>query len=435
MRRSRQLRWLGRLLIAGGLLCLAGCGARCPRNSVYRDVAAQLAAQGGGAWGLPKPEVVIPAQAEGCFGESPVAPVLAPPQASEILVLLDQRRPAYVLAGDDAIWEGVRHQRWFVDRYRYVGQWGQVYPELASPTLYAYAPSPFDLGETVPVRGRFETGSVVLRSYRLSSAYVEPNIALYLTLLWDDVPGGDYRDLTMLLRLVEKETGQVWYAAQSALAPTGLTWEPQFRLAQAYVIVPPDDLPEGGYEMRVGLQERSGRTVGVTSDGDATAADLLLAEVAHPPDVSRSPIAVEHSASYRFGSPQGPIALTGYDAPPWVQAGEELRVALVWSAVVRPPESYHVFVHLVDAGGNLVTQSDGVPVYGFYPTGEWRAGDAVRDVHTLKLPDTVPAGAYSLFAGLYHPVSETRLPVYASEGGALPLDQAPIHELTVYPQP
>ncbi len=107
------------------------------------------------------------------------------------------------------------------------------------------------------------------------------------------------------------------------------------------------------------------------------------------------------------------------------QAGASLEVTLFWRAVTLLPESYTIFVHLTDSAGAVVAQGDSAPVYGLRPTPGWRPGEAITDPHTLLLPAELPAGAYTLWAGFYHPVTFVRLPVFM-QGAPQPDDRLPV---------
>jgi hypothetical protein len=72
---------------------------------------------------------------------------------------------------------------------------------------------------------------------------------------------------------------------------------------------------------------------------------------------------------------------------------------------------YNVFVHLIDAAGQLVATADGPPRGGSYPTGAWLPGDIVPDERRLALPSELPSGSYELRVGLYRPETGERLPL------------------------
>jgi hypothetical protein len=94
--------------------------------------------------------------------------------------------------------------------------------------------------------------------------------------------------------------------------------------------------------------------------------------------------------------------------------GTFIHVELNWESTSPMETSYKVFVHALNADGELIAQNDQYPVGGFKPTDQWMVSIPVQDRHGLLLPapyqpDTI------LRAGLYDPVTGERLPV--SESG------------------
>lgn len=96
----------------------------------------------------------------------------------------------------------------------------------------------------------------------------------------------------------------------------------------------------------------------------------------------------------------GPIRLRSVAVAP-AQVGEVLSVVLYWEGVSPVAESYTVFMHLVDAAGQMVAQQDNVPAQGLAPTNTWAAGALIRDPYRLRLPPTAAAGSYQLLVGFY----------------------------------
>jgi hypothetical protein len=104
--------------------------------------------------------------------------------------------------------------------------------------------------------------------------------------------------------------------------------------------------------------------------------------------------------------------LTGYTLTRTVEA---LLLNLVWRAAATPDDSYNVFVHLQEnATGRIWAQSDAGPADWTRPTTGWLPGEFIADLHRLPLPADLPAGTYTLWAGLYEPRSGTRAPVSGS---------------------
>ena len=104
------------------------------------------------------------------------------------------------------------------------------------------------------------------------------------------------------------------------------------------------------------------------------------------------------------------IQLVGADLiSPTLRAGETLNVRLVWSTAAPVEQDYTVFVHLIDADGKPIAQSDRAPENGVYPTSGWQVGEWVQDVYALAVPVTIPTGQYQLVVGLYRPETGERL--------------------------
>ncbi|MBI5668123.1 MAG: DUF2723 domain-containing protein [Chloroflexi bacterium] len=73
-----------------------------------------------------------------------------------------------------------------------------------------------------------------------------------------------------------------------------------------------------------------------------------------------------------------------------------LRVAWVTASV--PERDLSVFVHLLDADGNVVAQGDqAAPVYGWRPLTSWAAGERVRDVYRLPRREEAASVRFGLY--------------------------------------
>ncbi|HLU08970.1 MAG TPA: hypothetical protein VK003_04830, partial [Oceanobacillus sp.] len=79
-------------------------------------------------------------------------------------------------------------------------------------------------------------------------------------------------------------------------------------------------------------------------------------------------------------------------------SGGSLDILLEWRGIEEVDHDYTVFVHLLNANGELVAQHDGMPER---PTSNWKAGERVIDEHEIILPPELPAGEYSLRVGWY----------------------------------
>jgi hypothetical protein len=176
-------------------------------------------------------------------------------------------------------------------------------------------------------------------------------------------------------------------------------WQPGEIVPLSYQLSIPADLALGGYRLICGAVDLV-RQVRIPLASGEELAELTMLKI--PPPTSQAVPA--HSIDATFGSE---IELAGYTLSPQTSA---LRVRLFWQARAAPRSDYTVFVHLVDADGRLVAQSDAQPVNGTYPTSIWSVGEAVEDEHHIA----VPSGRYRVYAGLYRWDTMERLPVVSA---------------------
>lgn len=105
--------------------------------------------------------------------------------------------------------------------------------------------------------------------------------------------------------------------------------------------------------------------------------------------------------------------------------GGALRVTLYWQAMQTPSQNYSVFTHLSDQdqinrSEDIIAQSDSQhPVYGWYPTTKWSAGEIVREDYELivppgKTPRLLTIGMYTRDAsGAFHNLGVVRFSLLA----------------------
>lgn len=112
------------------------------------------------------------------------------------------------------------------------------------------------------------------------------------------------------------------------------------------------------------------------------------------------------------------VALDGVALPAAPLApGDIAPVTLFWRALDAPDARFKVFVHLLDAHGQLAAQADAEPLGGFRPTDGWQPGETLLDRYGILLPPDLPVGTYTLVAGMYR-FSGERLPVVADDAPA-----------------
>jgi len=96
------------------------------------------------------------------------------------------------------------------------------------------------------------------------------------------------------------------------------------------------------------------------------------------------------------------IRLAGYDvAPDVLKPGGAAEITLRWQPITRLDADYTTFVHLVNANGDKIAQSDHRPGGVYYPTSLWKPGETLIDKHTLALPADLGPAPYTIVVGLY----------------------------------
>ncbi len=114
-----------------------------------------------------------------------------------------------------------------------------------------------------------------------------------------------------------------------------------------------------------------------------------------------------------------PIRWEGYEITAnRLRRGDTLALFVYWRALAPIEQDYTVFLHLLDARGEIVWGEDVMPRAGAAPTTTWVAGRLVNDPHVIPLDADLPAGAYRLALGLYHQPTLTRLPIVDERGNA-----------------
>lgn len=104
------------------------------------------------------------------------------------------------------------------------------------------------------------------------------------------------------------------------------------------------------------------------------------------------------------------------------QKGSKLRVDLWWQSQHAVQEDVTLFLHVVDATGQIIGQGDGYPLLGLFPPLYWEAGERVHDVRYVRLtPDQVDE-SFSIVAGWYNTQTGQRLPAYDDQGTRLAQD-------------
>jgi len=87
---------------------------------------------------------------------------------------------------------------------------------------------------------------------------------------------------------------------------------------------------------------------------------------------------------------------------------------LYWQCAALSDADYTVFVHLLDASGNIVAQLDAPPRNGKYPTSIWDVGEIVKDEYDLPIPTDAARTAFAC-RRMYSSLTQNRLPIGDSD--------------------
>jgi hypothetical protein len=269
---------------------------------------------------------------------------------------------------------------------------------------------------------------VRLLAYELSPDPLRPGQTLTLTLYWQALRVLD-RDAHISLQAFIGENQQIAIANGPPLDNTRPTrsWRPGEVLVDPWTLAIPAETPAPAM-LRLDVSIFMPETLTplpvqnlASEDIPAAIAQVRLEPVEWPLYNGSQPLHIT------FGDA---IRLEGYDVQP-APGKDSLAVTLYWRSLTPLTESYVAFLHLVNAEGSLVAQSDTLPAQGFFPTSAWQPGDTVLSQHTLSLTSGLPAGSYTLLAGLYRPEDGSRLSVLDTNSENFPDNAVPIGQITV----
>lgn len=207
-----------------------------------------------------------------------------------------------------------------------------------------------------------------------------------------------------------------WYAESPLMAPLMITlgervlWSGELRvngaLAQRLTLRVPRELQAGRSDLRV--------TVDAAGDATLTTVDVLAVPRAFvlPQSATRVEAALSDAAT------GAAIRLAGYELRP----GRSTRLTLYWQSLTPVLDAdYTVFVHVLDAAGQITAQADLQPRAGDSPTSLWQQNEVVADTYTF---DLLP-GEYTLAVGLYDAETGERLRTGATDRVLLPVFRVP----------
>ena len=258
---------------------------------------------------------------------------------------------------------------------------------------------------------------------RLVCADVAPTRAvpgdhLTLRVCWESLAPTD-RDLTVFTHLIGPQTSRPaerhTYPGMGRY-PTSL-WLPGTAFCDTYDM----DIADWAetpirYELEVGLYDaETGDRLPAASGSTPLASPIVGAvDVVPAIEAGLDPASQAHLAVLADG--RFSARLIKATSPALAAPGDTVTVSLTWQALTLGADTdYAVFVHLWEPGEEQpYAQSDTRPRRGWFPTAAWAPGDTIPDAHDLHLPENLPPGVYTIWAGLYSPTTGERVPASAA---------------------
>ena len=213
-------------------------------------------------------------------------------------------------------------------------------------------------------------------------------------------------DLWWRKRAGDPATGSLMLEIGGDLLPASIDTR-EWPLGNTYHIQPKWQIPAfaipGSYQIRLHYQDEAGSTVWSFDEGlGGIIVEARERNYTLPEDIE--PLGIQATAT---------ALLQHLDA---VVVGDQLQLRFVWQAAESTGTNYTIFIHLKDDAGNILDNGDRPPGI---PTDAWVPGQIIDDTFVF----TAPPGLAAVTAGLYDPATGARLPLYDTDGAALPDQQ------------
>jgi hypothetical protein len=252
-----------------------------------------------------------------------------------------------------------------------------------------------------------------------------PGESISITLFWQ-TERPLFEDHTVFAQVLNSDGERVaqWDSITDGIYPMTL-WPPGVIIPDRREILLPRDLEPGLYRLTAGIYrnpDNPERLPVLTADGPSADDVIQLGTLKVPMN------AQDATPPRGLGISLGEtIRLDGFDLR---TSRDQAALKLFWRSNAPVEKDYNVFVHLVDAAGNIVAQRDQMPLHGRYPTRIWAVGERVVDPYTVPI-ENLGAGRYRVLVGMYDPDSGERLSARDSSGVELASRQVEVASFEV----
>ena len=240
--------------------------------------------------------------------------------------------------------------------------------------------------------------TITLLGYTLASDFVSENEPLNIRLYWgiEDPPKAEYRPL---VQLVDLTISSAWAVSQPSNFEGGSLSDlaPGQFMSDGHRLKLLEHAPD--YVGRISIQLIQKDDAGLFAElPDGSNRYLLpdLIKIIRPGEAFSG-----RSREIDFG---GFLTLHCIET---LRTADAFTGVLHWEVLEKPARDLNQFVHGLDARGAIVTQNDGEPLAGVYPTSHWRAGQHITSSLSLDIADGVAQVAF----GLYDPNNGERVPI------------------------
>lgn len=278
---------------------------------------------------------------------------------------------------------------------RFAGTTARLSPVRVDPPRRVFQPGEVDIAHRLNVN----LGKLTLLGYVQWPDEVRQGETLFVGLYWQALQAPT-QDRNVRIGLRGEATYVLLYEGAPVHGTLPMTaWLPGQIVADLSGLRIPPDAPPGRYTVQVELGDAGAQPLGsVTVEATQRSFDA-------PP--------IPHPLNAHLGEQ---VELLGYAlGADTVRPGQMAQATLYWRALAPMEAEYTVFVHLLDKTGTLRAQRDNPPVGGTYPTTLWMPGEVVADEYEIALPIDLPAGTYTLIAGMYEPETGARLPTGSAD--------------------
>lgn len=267
-------------------------------------------------------------------------------------------------------------------------------PAYARPALLA----PNDLARIAQPLSVTFGDAIELLGYDLETRAVKPGDTLRIALYWRALApmSESFRVFVHLVGQGDTSAGGTDVIPARGAFPT-VYWKPGDALRDVVSISIAPDAPPGKYALQVGVYPVGKPNARLPVSGsDESHVELTALKIAPREMLTFTP---RTRVDANFANE---IDLIGYDVK---VNPDTLTLTLGWRARRALARDYTVFIHALDARGNIVAQVDRQPQP--YPTSLWEAGEVVRDEYVVAFP----ANARRVILGWYDAATGERLRV------------------------